>query len=154
MSMDTVRATLREEIDAQVAAHGAWDHSRVVAATVARLRPFTHLDLEDIVAYAVRNLAQSVGRRKENHARRAYQRVISDGKRVNKPVEQMRLFELRDVIKTYRTGIRQDERALAYYEAVQDAFIAGVGERSISTTTIGDVVDLDAIPATSQKEAA
>lgn len=86
MSMDTVRATLREEIDDQVAEHGSWDHGRVVAATVARLHPFTHLDLADVVGYAVRNLA--------------------------------------------------------YYEAVQDAF-----------TTIGEVVDLDAVAAAERRAA-
>jgi len=153
MSMDTVRATLREEIDDQVAEHGSWDHGRVVAATVARLHPFTHLDLADVVGYAVRNLAQAVGRRKEHAGRRAYQRVVRDGERVNKPVGQLRLFELRNVIRTYRTGIHRDEEALAYYEAVQDAFIADVGERPITTTTIGEVVDLDAVAAAERRAA-
>lgn len=153
MSMDTVRATLREEIDDQVAEHGSWDHGRAVAATLARLHPFTHLDLADVVGYAVRNLAQAMGRRKEHAGRRAYQRVVRDGERVNKPLGQMRLFELRKVINDYQANVRRDSQVLAWYEAVQDAFIADVGERPITTTTIGEVVDLDAVAAAERRAA-
>jgi len=151
--MHVLRSTLREEIDAQVAASGSWDHGQVVGATIARLSPFTHLDLADIVGFAVRQAAQSIGRSKENRTRRAFQRVVSDGARVNKPVEQLVLWELREVIKDYRNGIRQDEQALSYYEALQDAFIAGVGDRPISTTKVGEVVDLDNFAAEAKRAA-
>ncbi len=142
--MDRVRSVIREEIAEQIDRDGSWDHAAVLAAAIGRLHPFTHLDLENIVAYGCDQCLQSIARGSGKAAqgkRRAFQVAYDkDGRRVNKPVQQLTLFELSDVIDRYREGIYADTDALRFYESLFSECKRRIGSRDITATHVADLL--------------